>query len=244
MAKPAKRGRSNLPKEAAKRRYIEMGELAALEQLRQDAQTLDETSIAIGPFMRLDAEAVAARDGKTRGAITNLFGSQATFQAATMALALSAGDWIERVQYPAPADFPDAEAWIDALFGEQAARGPQHGAKPKLNYAFLWILWLSVVPYGLWSKEISQPSVAEYAQWLGALERLYQQALEHFGLELQDDVTLNDLACATGSLIEGVWLNQCLSTRHPSDASKPIDAVLRSSGRLLWRGATRKRRGR
>jgi hypothetical protein len=239
MAGTARRGRSTLPKDAARRRYIEMGEIAALEQLRRDARTLDEKAIAIGPFMRLEAEAVAARDGKTRGAITNLFGSQAAFQAETMALALSAGDWIDRVAYPAPADFPDADAWVDALFGGQAARGPQHGAKPSLNYAFLWILWLSVVPYGLWSKAISQPSVAEYAQWLSALERLYQQALDHFGLELQEGVTLNDLACATGSLIEGVWLNQCLSTRHPSDASKPIDTVLRRSGRLLWRGATR-----
>ena len=63
-------------------------------------------AIAVGPFARLDANAVAAREGKTRGAITNLFGSQAAFQAETMALALNAGEWVERVEFPAPADFP------------------------------------------------------------------------------------------------------------------------------------------
>lgn len=235
------RRRSTLPKEQAKRRYIEMGELAALEQIRKDARLLDDKAIAIGPFIRLEAEAVAARDSKTRGAITNLFGSQANFQAATMALALSAGDWIEQIEYPAPTDFKDPEDWLDALFAGQAARGPTHGAKPVLNYAFLWILWLSAVPYGLWSTQIARPSVAEYAQWLASLERLYQQALDHFGLELRDGVTLNDLACASGSLIEGVWLNQCLSRHHPSDPSKPIDTVLCRSGRLLWLGATQKR---
>lgn len=31
-----------------------------------------------------EADAVAARDGKTRGAITNLFGSQAAYQTETM----------------------------------------------------------------------------------------------------------------------------------------------------------------
>ena len=40
---------------------------------------------------------VASREGKTRGAITNLFGSQASFQAATMALALYSRDWIEQI---------------------------------------------------------------------------------------------------------------------------------------------------
>ncbi len=240
----SKRSRSTLPKDAARRRYIEMGELAALEQIRKDARLLDDKAIAIGPFIRLEAAAVAARDKKTRGAITNLFGSQANFQAETMALALSAGDWIEQIDYPAPADFTDAEAWVDALFAGQSARGPVHGAKPALNYAFLWTLWLSAVPYGLWSGQIAKPSVAEYAQWLKTLEQMYQRALDHFGLELRTGVTLNDLACATGSLIEGVWLNQCLSRHHPSDPSKPIDTVLRRSGRLLWQGATQKRGGR
>jgi hypothetical protein len=57
-------------------------------------------------------------------------------------------------------------------------------------------------------------------------------------MKLRKGTTLNDLACATGSLIEGVWLNQCLSTRHPSDPSQPVATVLRRSGLLLWRGAT------
>jgi hypothetical protein len=237
----SKRARSTLPKEEARRRYVEIGELAALEQIRKDSKMLDERAISVGPFARLDAGAVAAQDKKTRGAITNLFGSQAKFQVETMALALSAGEWIDQIQYPAPADFHTADDWVDALFDGQSARGPKHGARPSLSYAFLWALWLSAVPYGLWSKRVSQPSVEEYARWLKSLEQLFAQALDCFGMRLRAGVTLNDLASATGSLIEGGWLNQCLSTRHPSDPSQPISTVLRRSGQLLWRGATEPR---
>jgi len=227
-----------LPKEEARHRYVEIGELAVLEQIRKDSKMLDDLAIAVGPFARLDAGAVAARDKKTRGAITNVFGSQASFQVETMMLALSAGDWIDQIDYPNPADYGSADEWVEALFAGQSARGPMHGAKPSLNYAFLWSLWLSAVPYGLWSKRVSDPSVDEYARWLKSLEGIYQHALDHFGMRLQDGVTLNDLACATGSLIEGAWLNQCLSTRHPSDPSQPISTALTRTGRLLWRGAT------
>ena len=61
------------------------GGRGALRQIRDDSVALDASALPVGPFARLDANAVAAQDGKTRGAITNLFGSQAAFQAATMA---------------------------------------------------------------------------------------------------------------------------------------------------------------
>ncbi len=98
--------RSNLPRDEARRRYVDAGELAVLEQIRIDSGTLDERSIAVGPFSRLDAGVVAAGDGKTRGAITNLFGSQAAYQAETMELALSAGDWIEQLVLPGAGGLP------------------------------------------------------------------------------------------------------------------------------------------
>ena len=75
-----KKGRSTLPKTEARRRYIEIGEVVVLEQIRRDAAMLDEELVAVGPFARLDAEAVATKDGKTRGVISNLFGSQAAFR--------------------------------------------------------------------------------------------------------------------------------------------------------------------
>ena len=77
-----------------------MGQLAALQQIKRDSEALDRRSIAVGPFARLDAGAVAERDGKTRGVISHLFGSQAAFQAETMARALDAGDWIEQLELP------------------------------------------------------------------------------------------------------------------------------------------------
>ena len=230
--------RSTLPKPAARRRYVEMGGLAALQQIRRDSEALDASAIAVGPFARLDANAVAAQDGKTRGAITNLFGSQAAFQAETMELALSAGDWVERLDYPAPADFPSAEAWIDALFAGESARGPRHGSEPVIDYAFLWALWLSAVPYGLWSEQVRGPSLDEHAQWIDRLEQVLQEALDHFGVALRADTSVGDLACACASLIEGTWLNQCLTTQHPRNPAQPIAAAMRNSGRLLWRGAT------
>jgi hypothetical protein len=235
------RSRSTLPKAEARQRYIEIGELVALEQIRKDSEELDDRSIALGPFARLDANAVAAQEGKTRGVISNLFGSQAAFQAETMALVLSAGDWIEQIDYPDPGDFPTADAWVDAFFAGESARGPSHGAEPAVTYASLWALWLSVLPYGLWSERIRQPSMEENVQWLERLERVFQGALDHFDMSLRDGITLNDLACACAGLIEGVWLNQCLTARHPSDSSEPIATVMRRSGRLLWLGATQPR---
>lgn len=236
-----KRLRSTLPKREARQRYVELAELAALEQIQKDSALLDARAIAVGPFARLDANAVAARDGKTRGAITNLFGSQAAFQAETMALALSAQGWIERIELPAPGDFPGADAWIDAFFTGQSARGPMHGVKPAVDYGFLWALWLSVVPYGLWSDEISRSSLDEHVQWIERLKQVFSQALDHFGATLRPGTTITDLSCAVASLIEGVWLNQLLSGRHPCEPSEPIATAMRRAGHLLWQGATESR---
>jgi hypothetical protein len=65
-----------------------------------------------------------------------------------------------------------------------------------------------------------------------------QRALDQFDMTVRDGTTVVDLAFAVASLIEGVWLNQCLTRRHPSDRSEPIATALRRSGRLLWLGAT------
>jgi len=230
MAPKRPAGRSTLPRDEARGRYVEMGQLAALQQIKRDSEALDRRSIAVGPFARLDANDVAERDGKTRGVISHLFGSQSAFQVETMARALDAGDWIEQLEFPAPADHPDAGAWVEALFAAESARGPQRGARPKVDYAALWALWLSTVPYGLWSERVSKPSMEEQGQWIERLEREFGAAIEHFGLRLREGVTLTDLAGAASSLIEGAWLNQCLTP--------PDDTFLRRSGRLLWNGAT------
>jgi len=239
-----KRPRSTLPKDEARKRYARMGGLVVLEQIQKDSQLLGDKPIAVGPFARLDAEDVAARDGKTRGAITNLFGSQAAFQAETMALALDASEGVARIRFPNPADFEDADAWFDALLAGESARGPAHGAKPAVNDGFLWALWLGALPYGVWSEEVAKPSMAEYAQTVGRLEEAIKSALNHFRLALREGTSLNDLACAVASLIEGSWLNQCLTKRHPCDRSEPISTLLRRSGLMLWRGATAQRKPR
>ena len=70
------------------------------------------------------------------------------------------------------------------------------------------------------------------------------RAIDHFGLELRDDTTVDDLAFAIAGMVEGVWLNQCLTTEHPGDANEPIATLLRRSGRMLWRGAIQASPGR
>jgi hypothetical protein len=239
MAENQQSRRSTLPKPEARQRYVEIGELVALQQIKRDSELLDDRSIAVGPFARLDSNAVAALDGKTRGAINNLFGSQSAFQIETMSLALSAADWVAQIEYPDPAAFPDADGWLDAFLAGEAERGPVHGSEPVVGYATLWALWLTAVPYGLWSEQVSRPSMEEHVLIIEGLERAFAAAVEHFGLALREDATLHDLACAMASLVEGVWLNQCLTDRHPTDPGEPIATALRRGGRMLWRGAIR-----
>jgi hypothetical protein len=238
MSDSKKRTRSNLPKSEAWQRYIEIGELVVLEQIQRDAELLDKSAIAVGPFARLQADAVADRDQKTRGAISNLFKSQAAFQVETMELALNAGHWLDEIVYPNPQDYANAEGWVDAFLLRQSDRGPHHGAPPEVSYASVWSLWLSAVPYGLWSRKISQSSLDEHIQWLQQLIVLFQEAMTHFRLRMQPGTTLEDLASGMASFIEGIWLNQCLTLHHPCNATEPISTVARRAGLMLWRGAT------
>lgn len=229
--------RSRLPKSEARAHYLAIGEMAVLEQIRADADMLETDAIAIGPFARIDATAVAAREGKTRGAVTNLFGSQAAFQVETMLMALDVED---DLAFPDPAEFADAEAWLDAFLVLQSARGPQHGAEPEVSYAFLWTLWLTTMPYGIWSERVAGPGMDEYARTVRQIEDALTGVIRHFGLGLRDGTTAGELATAIASLTEGTWLNQCLTRAHPTEPGSTMDAALRTSGRLLWRGAVEK----
>ena len=88
-----KRRRSALSPDDARKQYIRAAETVLLEQIQVDARRLDrqddERRVAVGPFAKLNAEQVAAAaDGKSRGAITNLFKSQRQFQLQAMALVL------------------------------------------------------------------------------------------------------------------------------------------------------------
>jgi hypothetical protein len=233
--------RSSLPRDAARRKYVERAALIVLETIRSDAAALDRDQLAIGPFARLDAGTVAARDGKTRGALSNLFGSQAALQIETMALALEATDLVKAADYPSPEDHDTAEAWVDAFFAAESRRGPAHRRRPTLDYASLWALWLAAVPYGAWSDRVSRPSLEEFRTSVTELEPLLRRALDQFELDLVADTTLTDLAVAITNLVEGAWLNQCLTSDHPLESDQPIAEALRRSGRLLWRGATRAR---
>lgn len=237
QARRKRRHRWKLPKDDARTCYLEMGARAALERIRDDAPVLEHGAMAIGPFARLDAAAVAARDGKTREAITNLFGSQTVFQTRTMDRVLDAAEISELADWPDPEAFADPDAWIGAFFASRSARGPARGAEPAMSYATLWTLWLGVVPYGLWSERVAAPSMEEYGRRVAQAEAVFAGAVAHFGLTLRAGVTIPDLAYGAASLIEGVGLNQCLVTAHPRDPAAPISEALIRAGRMLWHGA-------
>jgi hypothetical protein len=103
-------------------------------------------------------------------------------------------------------------------------------------------LWLSAVPYCIWSEELAKPGVAEYVQTARKLEQVILGAFDHFDLTVQAGTSINDLACAMISLTEGVWLSQCLARRHPCDKAEQVGTVLRRGGRMLWRGAVMPRK--
>ena len=143
--------------------------------VRRDAERPEQALPAVGPFARLEAGAVAGQDGKTRAAVTNLFGSQAAFQAETMALALDSGDWIEGVEPPAPERSASPDEWLDTFMtesdGDRRARRP-----PRRPLRLDLSVWLSTVPYGLWNKRIAASSMDEYAHSLARLEAVFQRA--------------------------------------------------------------------
>ncbi len=237
------RRRSLLPPDEARQRYIRAAEMVLLEQIQVDARRLDreddELRVAVGPFAKLNAEQVAASaDGKSRGAITNLFKSQRQFQLQAMALVLE-DPQVDIFVPPDVTGFDDPIAWIEAVASAESARGPIHDMEPQVGYGMSWALWLSQVPYGVWSEHIAEPSMNEFRHSAERFEAgTVRPALAHFSLEVRPPWTPLDLACAMNSLREGLWLNQCLSREHPARADTPAVQAARDALRMLWEGAT------
>jgi hypothetical protein len=238
-----RRHRSPLSRDDAKKRYLQLAETALLTQIRLDARRLDreddERRVAVGPFARLNAEDVAASaDGKSRGAITNLFRSQRQFQLDAMALVLEDPNVDEAVP-PDPRAFDDSRDWIEAVASAESQRGPLHGMEPAEGYAMSWVLWLSQVPYGVWSERIAAPSMREFRHSAERLEReLVRPALARFELEPRPPWTPLDVASAIISLREGLWLNQCLSAEHSTRTGADPAQAARAALTMLWAGAT------
>ncbi|HEY6607721.1 MAG TPA: hypothetical protein VI277_00855 [Candidatus Limnocylindria bacterium] len=237
------RHRSSLARDDAKKRYLQLAETALLAQIRRDARRLDreddERRVAVGPFARLNAEEVAASaDGKSRGAITNLFKSQRQFQLDAMALVLDDPNVDEGVP-PDPHAFDDPREWIEAVATAESERGPLHGMEPAEGYAMSWVLWLSQVPYGVWSERIAGPSMHEFRHSAERLEReLVRPALVRFALEPRPPWTPLDIASSIISLREGLWLNQCLSADHSTRVGVESSEAARAALTMLWQGAT------
>jgi hypothetical protein len=221
-----------------------------MSMFRKEAEELDEalprhraagglhgsSAKPLGPFARIDATEIAQREGKTRGVISNLFGSQGAFQVAVMDLSLSDFEdqgGVHEVAYPDVQEFSDAGSWLAAFAEVESARGPRHRVLAE-GYSARWLLWVAMLPYEVWSPRMSEVSVVEFESWVGSLEsdRL-APALSRFGLAIRPGVELRDLATAFANAIEGVWLSQCT---HP-DAARGANQMFVALS-LLWHGAT------
>ena len=76
--------------------------------------------------------------------------------------------------------------------------------------------------------------MSEFRHSAERLEReAIRPALEHFGLEMRPPWTTMDLATAMRSMIEGLWLNQCLTREHPTSPGTPSVQGMRDSLRMI-----------
>jgi hypothetical protein len=244
LGEAMRRRRSLLRPEELRRRYIELGERVLLEQIRAEAHDLDasESATPLSSFARLDAGDVAQRVGKTRGSITHLFGSQAAFQSATMMIGFD--DFVDiggvaEVDYPGPDAFPDVERWLEAIARIESGRGPRHG-EPATGYAARWTLWVSLLPYGVWSTRIAEPSATEFENWTRWIQHeLLEPALEHFRSEIAPPFRTQDLALAMANTIEGLWLSQAIVDQYALGDGVSRERAATNALTMLWRGATR-----
>lgn len=140
---------------------------------------------------------------------------------------------------PDPRAFDEPRAWIEAVASAESERGPLHGMEPAESYAMRWVLWLSQVPYGVWSERIATPSMREFRHSAERLEaELVRPALARFELEPRPPWTSLDIASAIVSLREGLWLNQCLSDDHSTRPGVDPAEAARTALTMLWQGAT------
>jgi len=238
--------RERLARVDAEETYIRAGELEVFRQLQRDGAALDATladqrAFAVGPFARVRADVVVDELGKTRGAINNLWGSQEVFRAAVMGVFLNdAGLGAADVAYPEPASSASLDMWIEAWAGVEIERGPQHAMQPSSRYGLRWAAWLGLVPYGIWSERIAESSMDELRTGVERYaEQILGPALAHFGAELAEPTTIEDLAVAVHEAVEGTWLTSCLTADDPIGRSRPLSATLARTLQLLVRGATR-----
>lgn len=236
--------RARLTRHDAEATYLRAGELEVFRQLRRDAGALDDSqngehSPAIGPFARLRTDSVGGELGKTRGAINHVWGSQAAFRTAIMATFLNdASLGLDDVDLPQPGG--DLDTWIERWAHAEIDRGPRHGMEPENCYGLRWAAWLGLVPYGIWSESVAQPSLAEFRNTVHHVAaEVLAPAFEHFGLTLVDDTSLDDVALAVASAIEGCWLNAALTDRDPIGRDASIAHSLFTTLRMIVRGAVR-----
>ena len=152
-------------------------------------------ALAVGPFARLDANA-RRRPRRARHAARSR-----TCSAARRAARPRRWRWRSAPPTDRGARVPRARRPSSARGRGSTRSSPASPRAGRVTgahgrrYATLWALWLTAVPYGLWSERDrrARASTSTRSRSRGS-RRVLRRALDHFGLALRDDVTLTDLA--------------------------------------------------
>ena len=219
--------RSTLPKHEARQRYVEIGELVVLAadqaRLRAARRPLDRRR-AVRAARRQRGRGAGRQDARRDQQPVRQPGGVPGRDDGAGA---ERGRLGRADRVPRPGRLPGRRGVARrAASAAESERGPVHGSEPVVDYGTLWALWLSAVPYGLWSEQVSRPSMEEHVLVVEAVERALggrARALRRSSCGTTPRSTTS--RCALASLVEGVWLNQCLTDRHPTDPGEPIATV-------------------
>jgi len=233
--------RERLPRKVAEARYLDTGLDLLLESVRDRAQQLDRALVADGPdgsapdipgpVADVTAHAVADQLGKTRGAITNIWGSQQQFHLALLKKLLTSTDNLgaipDRHETEELVDSIDDVASAVSVFADgELERGPR--PDPDLDnltnsqlWGSLFLTELAYYPYAQWSARVRKLIHDGNENYLDQLvNNFYQPGLDGLGRREHPNLRYHDLARILYALTMGFWL---MGVYAPEKTDQTID---------------------
>ncbi len=164
-------GRSTLSSRQARQRYVELAELAVLEQIQRDAETLDRESIAVGPFAAPRRERGGGQgwqDPRRRSATCSGARRPSRPRRWRWPSPRATGSSTSSTRHPATTRRPTPGSTPSSRPSRRVVRIA--ASIPTVVLRLPLGDLAQPVPYGLWSERIRQPSMEEHVQWLDRLE--------------------------------------------------------------------------
>ena len=178
--------RSTLPKDEARRRYVEIGELVALEQIRKDAKLLDERrsrsarSPASTPTPSPPATARRAARSPTCSAARPPSRPRRWRWRSTRASGSSGSS-------SPPRRLSRRRGLVRRRASPASRRaGPRTAPSRPSTTGSCGRCGSAPCPTASGASSVPGPSMEEYVQWLRRLEAILGDALDHFGLTLRE----------------------------------------------------------